>query len=260
MQINQNINFKAGLTSQIQREIASSDVRRISSYLFQQGIQNDFKNNKIIAWCSLKCLEIIKKLKLGLPEGIFVEDFAKPNVLDKDASGLMNFAPTKLYSVNDTVVGEKTIFFNEYKDLNHKNGNLFWDNINQVADETYEANMSTTDFFLEIFLHEFAHAAHESNLIKKFGGKKLISSLQNLNNLQVQNKHLVSQICKYALSNPLEVVACDLSKRIITSLNKESLIPADNCIKNSPYRKFSLFYKPDNLLDHMLRGYWNGKY
>lgn len=260
MQINQNVNFKAGLTSQIRKEIAASDVQKISSYISQQGVKNDFKNNKIVAWCSLKSLEIMKKLKLGLPKGIFVEDFFYLNVSDKKAPGLLNFAPAKLYLDKDTIVPEKTIFFNEYEELNHTKGNLFWDNINEISDQTFENNLSTTDFFLEMFLHEFSHVAHETNLIEKLGGTKLVKLLQNLSHFQIQNSDLVAKICQYAVSNPLEAVACDLSKRIIISLDRESLIPKDNCIRNSPYRKLSLFHRQESRLDKMLRAYWNGKF
>lgn len=266
MQIKQSISFKAGLTSQMKREIAGSDVKKISDYLSQQGIPNDFKENKLIAWCSLKCLEIIKKLKLGLPKGIFVEDFKKLNILNKNADGLLNFAPTKLYSTKDLIVGEKTIFFNEHKDLNYTNGNLFWDNIDQIADHNFETKFAATDYFLEIFLHEFAHSIHEENLINKLGGKRLVQLLyqilneQNIADFQTKYKNSFNRICQYAAANPLDAVACDLSKRIITSLDSMSLIPKYNCIKNSPYRKFALFYTPSDKLEQKLRKYWNGKF
>lgn len=60
---NNNINFQAGLTKQIKSEIASSNVKQISDYISKNGIPNDFKENKLIAWCSLKCLEIIKNFE-----------------------------------------------------------------------------------------------------------------------------------------------------------------------------------------------------
>lgn len=104
MQIQSNsISFQAGLTKQIRSEIASSNVKQISDYISKNGIPNDFKENKLIAWCSLKCLEIIKtlnkeyNLRLGLPKGIFVEDFKLLNVSNQQSAGITNFAPCQLY-------------------------------------------------------------------------------------------------------------------------------------------------------------------
>ena len=78
-----NPNFRAGLTSAMRSEIRSVDVAKVSEALQKQGIQSDFKGNKMLAWCSLKSVEIINEInkrfgvKLGLPKGIFVEDFTK---------------------------------------------------------------------------------------------------------------------------------------------------------------------------------------
>jgi len=265
MQVNRNINFKAGLTSQMRNEIRASDVNKISRYLSNNGIVNDFKENKIIAWCSLKCFEIIKKLKLGFPKGIFVEDFNLLNVSNKNSAGLMNNAPTKLYLNQDVIIPEKTIFFNEFRVLNHKNGNEFWDNIDQFSDELHDSNISVTDFFLETFLHEFAHAAHEENLINKLNGSLLINILQkclskeNIHIFQTKYKDIFSNICEYASINPIEAVACDLSRRIIEATDKNALKPRNNGFKSGPYRSPSLFYRPKDILTRKLHNYWNGK-
>ncbi len=208
----------------------------------------------------------MKQLKLGLPKGIFVEDFGKLNISEKKAAGLLNFAPTKLYSDKDIIVSEKTVFFNEHSPFNHKNGNFFWDNIDTISDRNFETNFSATDFFLDTFLHEFAHAAHEDNLMNKYNGKRLVNLLQkclspqNIQNFQTKYKDLFSKICQYADTNPLDTVACDLSKRIIESLDKNLLVVQNNFIKNSPYRRFSLFGTPFDELQQKLREYWKGNF
>jgi len=56
------INFKAGLTSKMLQEIQREDVLEISSRLAQKGIPTDFKNNKIVAWCCDKTIDILQKL------------------------------------------------------------------------------------------------------------------------------------------------------------------------------------------------------
>ena len=170
---NQNINpnFRAGLTSAMRSEIKAVDVAKVSEALQKQGIQSDFKGNKMLAWCSLKSVEIINEInkrfgaKLGLPKGVFVEDFSQQSFLEKDSFGFINLVPTKKYEIHE-VTPEKTIFFNEFPEFNYQGGNHFWEKLNEAADKMFESGSSTSDFFLEPVFHEFAHAMHESNLIK----------------------------------------------------------------------------------------------
>lgn len=278
MQIQSNsISFQAGLTKQIKNEIVSSDVKRISDYISKNGIPNDFKGNKLIAWCSLKCLEIIKtlnkeyNLRLGLPKGIFVEDFKLLNVSNQYSAGVTNFAPSQLYFKKRTVIPEKTIFFNEFKGFNYSGGNEYWDRIDLTADANFDDKISATDFFMEIFFHEFAHAIHEENLIKKLGGEKTVKAIKKslrsdyTQHFRAKNETLLNTICEYASSNPFEAVACDLSKRFIENVNKNKLTIDQNFISRSPYRKHNFFLLPftkteTNPLSDLLRKCWNGKF
>ena len=57
-----NPNFRAGLTSAMRSEIRSVDAAKVSEALQKQGIQSDFKGNKMLAWCSLKSVEIINEI------------------------------------------------------------------------------------------------------------------------------------------------------------------------------------------------------
>lgn len=278
MQIQSNsISFQAGLTKQIRSEIASSNVKQISDYISKNGIPNDFKENKLIAWCSLKCLEIIKtlnkeyNLRLGLPKGIFVEDFKSLNISNQQSAGVTNFAPCQLHLKNKTIFPEKTIFFNEFKGFNYSGGNEYWDRIDLTADANFDDKISATDFFMEIFFHEFAHAIHEENLIKKLGGEKTVKAVKKslrsdyTQHFRAKNKNLLNTICEYASLNPFEAVACDLSKRFIENVNKNKLTIEQNFISKSPYRKHHFFLLPftdteTNPLSHLLRKCWNGKF
>ena len=94
----------------MKNEIVSSDVAKISKYLERQGVQNDFKNNKVIAGCVLKVFELMKPLKMGLPRGVFVEDFKKLNISENHPA-MVNLVPTKLYKEEDFIVPEMVIFF-----------------------------------------------------------------------------------------------------------------------------------------------------
>lgn len=266
--------FQAGLTKQIKNEINSCDVRKISNELLKLNIESDFKGNKVIAWCALQCTKLIIEinnkygLNLALPKGMFVEDFKSLNVNNKDAFGFMNFAPAFLHSDKKTITTEKTIFFNEFKDMNYKGGNKIWEQADEIADMNFENKIATTDFFLETFLHEFAHVMHEGNMqIKINNGAELVKIISSMikgqtSDFQKLQSEISRKISQYATANQLEMVACDLSKRILNCTSKETLQPIDNFITVSPYEKqnlFSNFFDKKDKLDNLLKNTWNGK-
>ncbi len=271
-----NPNFRAGLTSAMRSEIRSVDAAKVSEALQKQGIQSDFKGNKMLAWCSLKSVEIINEInkrfgaKLGLPKGVFVEDFSQQSFLDKDSLGFINLVPTKKYGTND-VTPEKTIFFNEFSEFNYQGGNHFWEKLNECAEMMFETGNATSDFFLEPVFHEFAHAMHESNLIKNLKPQKVLEFLftiaknENVQAFQERNGGILSRrICNYAATGPHEAVACDLTKRTIANLDKELLVPNENFVAESPYQRRSFWdrhigIKPESKLTVILRDFWNGK-
>lgn len=265
--------FRAGLTKQIKSEISSCDVRKISHELRNVNIESDFKGNKVVAWCAFRCTKLITEinnrygLNLALPKGIFVEDFSKLNVNNQDALGFMNFAPTFLYSDKKIITPEKTIFFNEFKDMNYKGGNKIWEQVDEIADMNFENKGATTDFFLETFLHEFAHVMHEGNMQTKIHNgadlvKIIISMIKSQNQIfQKLQPEISEKICQYAITNQLEMTACDLTKRVLDNTSRETLQPNGNFTQNSPYKIRNIFSKifssTDNLED-LLKNTWNG--
>ena len=266
--------FKAGLTKQIKNEINCCNTQKISNELQKLNIESDFKGNKVIAWCTLQCTKLITEinnrygLNLALPNGIFVEDFNRLNINNKDAFGFMNFAPTFLHSNKKIITPEKTIFFNEFKDMNYKGRNKIWEKADEIADMNFENRSATTDFFLETFLHEFAHVMHEGNIQTKIhNGSDLIniitSMLKGQNpTLQKLQPKIAEKICQYATTNQLEMTACDLTKRILDNASRETLQPIDNFTKNSPYEVKNVFreiFTSRNKLDRLLKNTGNGK-
>ena len=266
--------FRAGLTNQIKNEINSCDVRKISHELRNVNIESDFKGNKVVAWCVFRCTKLITEinnkygLNLALPKGIFVEDFSKLNVNNQDAFGFMNFAPTFLYSDKKIITPEKTIFFNEFKDMNYKGGNKIWEQADEIADMNFENKDATTDFFLEIFLHEFAHVIHEGNMQTKIHNgldlvNIIISMLKGQNPaFQKLRPEISEKICQYATTNQLEMTACDLTKRILDNASRETLQPIGNFTRNSPYKVKNIFkeiFTLNNKFNELLQNTWNGK-
>lgn len=249
--------FNAGLTKQIKQEIACADIRKISAEFLRNNIETDFKDNKTIAWCALKSLQILKSLKLGLPKGVFVENFETLHA-DNQCYGFCNVLPLKLHRNKEDVVSEKTIFFN----------NLFnWENIDRMSDENFQSKNSPTDFFLDTILHEFAHSAHATKLMEKFSGNKLEYLIQalahqpNLNKFRLKYHEILKSICDYALTNPFEAVACDFTKRVISNMDTTTLTLSKEFKKNNPYVWRSIFSSESgDVLENTIRHFWRGRF
>lgn len=281
----QNIAFGAGLTPKMMQEIQQVDVLEISKKLAKKGIPTDFNGNKVIAWCCDKTVEIFEQLnkkfgqKLALPKGIFVEDFGKLNVEKPDYISFSNFAPTKLKKDSEEIISPMSLFFNTFetfkKDVDNKHLWFYdWNNIDEISNFHYWAKNSSNNFFLDTFLHEFAHVAHEDRLLDKIGGQALIDKLNKCKDPicaeKFKNKYgkKLSWICDYAQSDPFESIACDIPKRIVDSLDKETLMPTRNPFIDTPYENLSFWQRmkipnypdKDRPLKEILRNFWNGKF
>jgi len=268
------------------REIQSADVLQISDNFAKQGIKTDFSNNKVIAWCCEKTANIFNDLNqrydlnLELPKGIFVEDFAKLNINYEILPGFCTLAPTRLKANSSEITPEKTIFFNNFEtaltkipeDLKSKYN---WNKINTTATVNYQNKYKSTDNFLEPFFNEFFHVVHLQNLMKNQGNKnyqKYIERALSKNGLTNYEKRYgtkVSTICDYAKDNPLEAVACDITKRTADVLDKKTLLPTSNPFAHSPYNasyindaKTTSFIKSNKnrSLEELLNDFWNGKF
>lgn len=264
------IHFEAGLTYKMLKEIEQSDVLDISKEISKAGIPNDFKDNKMVAWSCNQVINIIQqinkrfKAKIPLPKGIYVEDFR--NLDDNpDAFGTCVLLPSKLIKNSETVIPEKTIFFNSSVD---------WNNVDKLADINYAAKMFSSDFFLYPFMHEFSHVIHLDSLISLFKGKNLVDKLElavrdeSINKLSSNERDKIALISDYALKTPLDTIACDIPTRIINTLNKENLKPLQNPFLGTPYEKLSLKQRKnlteglnkERSLNEILRDFWNGKF
>lgn len=279
------VNFGAGLTPKMIQEIERTDVLEISKKLAKKGIPSDFKDNKVIAWCCDKTVEIFEQLnqrfgaKLALPKGIYVKDFAEFNVQKKSLAAFCNLAPNNLMKNSNDEIPAKTLFFNTFEtaliDANPKIRWLYnWDNIDEIADANYLIGHSSTDHFLGTFIQEASHNAHLVRALKKIGGATLKAKIELFSNEQIideyQHKYgnKLMQISRYALTNPLEAVACDMSKIIADSLDKETLMPTRNPFISTPYEKLSFMQRvnipnysdKERPLNEILRHFWNGKF
>ena len=278
----QNLVFKAGLTNKILQGIQDVDTLQISNKLAKKGIPSDFKNNKIIAWCSDKSIEIFEQLNqrfninLALPRGIYVEDFQKLNIENKRMYGLCNFFTSELKKNSNELISGETVFFNTFESEINKipdeqKWRYNWNNINEITDYRHLNKKIPTNNFLYTILHEFSHVAHEDRILNKYGNEILLDKFQLAQNPQeikkFQKKYgsSVSQICINALNGPLEAIACDIPRVIINSLDKETLMPIKNPFIGTPYENLSSLKRVFtcfnlNQENKFLRDFWNGDF
>ena len=271
IQNNYNPSYRAGLSSKIKQEIRHCDVSKITNEFQRLGIPADFKNNKVIAWCCLKSTEIIQflnenyKLNLGLPRGIIVENFNILRNANTESDAFCSAIPAILYRGDDFILPENVIFINEYPEFKYSGGNKFWEKIDEYSDWNYNNNTAPSDSFLHIFLHEFSHVIHNKNILKQFGAEAYIDKYINTMDAKFlhdfQNKYgtLFSKLCPYAGSSPFEAIACDLGTRIINNLDKNSLMPKENMLLNSPYTKIPIIIV-ENEYDKIVRKLFNGNF
>lgn len=264
----QKVSFNAGLTREMTREINSIDVKKVSERLAEIGVPTDFKDNKVIAWCCARTIGIKQQLnerfgqKLSLPIQIHVTDFRKLNVDNPDAMyGFCNMARCELIRGSNEIISSRVLFFNSLHN---------WNNIDSISDSRYSRGLSASDFFLDIFFHDFGHVDHEDHLFDKYDDEILLAKLQKVLNpeqiLQYQTKHgsQVSRICKYAKVSPLEAIACDLASRMVNSIDRNKLNLIRNPLAGIPYQEdlsfFQILQIKTEPLNRLLRNFWNGNF
>lgn len=273
------------MTPKIMEEIQKADVLEISDKLAQKGIPTDFKGNKVVAWGCAKIVVIFEylnkkyKMHLALPKGIYMENFENLNIEDPSAIGFCNMARTHLIKGSDVITPSRVLYFDtmekKHKDAPQSIKWLYdWSNIDMISDFRYAVRQSATDSFLDLIEHEFTHGAHEDKLLENFDGdildRKIKDAKDAKNVVEYRRKYgnKISQICDYALTNPLEAIACDIPRVITSSLDKDTLMPVQNPFIGTPYENLS-FWQRANIPDYtdeqrplkeILRRFWNGKF
>lgn len=271
------LSFKAGLSSKIADGIRNTDVSYISKKLTESGIDNNLRNNKMVAWCcdaTLSLFDSLKKdfhIKLKKPQGLYVEDFQNLNINNRESFAFCNLFPSKLKDTSDKIYKDRTVFFNSF---NAENSSA-WNAINKISDLRYETGAVNTNHFLTVFIHEFVHCAHEDRLLKKHGEKKLyelilkLLSPENLTMFHSKHRMMIeNEISKGASENPLELLAQDLTKRIIDSFNQTDFHLNKNPLSDSPYTNTSVIQRLFNKgnkedateMKKVLGCIWNGEF
>lgn len=262
------ISYGGGLTKPMIADIRSTDVSRVQNYFAHNNINTEFQNNRFIAWASVRVFEILKSfqenfgLKLGFPTNILVKDVNSLNLPNlENTYGFCNLVPSKIHKNSDEITPAKSIIFNK---------NFPWHNINEISDfDFYTTQNSSTDFFLESVFHEFGHIIHEDHLLQNFNINTVLEKLISLTMPKTVEHYqdtygslVEKEICRYAKNEPLDLIACDMSKRFIDNIDLNSLLTNGNPFKNSPYERFytlrSLF-KDKTPITSLIRQIYQGK-
>lgn len=259
--------FKAGMNKKVVNEIASVNCEKIQENLLKYNdIKADFAGNNIIAWSVSKVVDIFTELQYKChypffkPMQITTESFDDYDNIDKSELlyGFTNFLPCKTNKNTDNETPAMSIIFNK---------DFPWENLDEISDIDYANNQTTTDHFLESFIHEFFHICHEGHLLTKYSTKSAISKLKGLANFDISNFQekfgdlISNNICNYAKETPFDLVACDMSKRFIASLDDKLQIFRDP-FEKSPYTTPYIFRKLLNKqkpLDDLIYNVYNGK-
>ncbi len=265
---NSNISYAGGLTKSMITDIRNTDVTQIQNYLAKKNIKSDFQNNKFIAWSVIKVFEFIKelqntfKLKLGYPNNIMVKDTKTLSIPDLESTyGFCNLVPCRIHKTSDEITPAKSIIFNK---------DFPWDKINEISDFDFHiAKNTTTDFFLEFVFHEFSHIFHENHLLDKYSINKVLKKLilmtdpENIKKYQQLYGQLVeNKICKYAKKEPLDLIACDMSGRLINNLDRNNIKLRSNPLKNSPYEKLFFLkniFNNKSQIDRLIKNFFDGE-
>ena len=273
MKINNSINiknvyhvkFNGGLNKAIRSDILATDCSKIQNLLKKEkDINADFANNKLIAWATYKITKLIDELKnntkipIEFPTNIITANLNDYNI---DNNGLIygftNFLPCRFNNKNNDIVPGMSIIFNK---------DFPWEKIDEISDYDYSKGHTTTNHFLESFIHEFAHIIHEGNLLNKQSAEKVQKDLNLLtDNTTIQNykkeygEEIVQNLCGYAVETPLDLVACDMSYRFIENLEENEISLKGNPFNQSPYSRtlFSLVLKKQSNLDIIINKIFN---
>jgi hypothetical protein len=184
-------NFKQGLTRDIVahvKNMPSDEYKRITERLQNKyGMRADVGGSNVVAFCVEQTANIMKRAGFTLPKCFSFEPI--------DDKGYGTFESDEVVRINAN--------YQEFSDLEQLN-NLS-ENIIGIKSE---------NLFLDTYLHEFLHAAHYGNLVKRMG--KVSSSFIFFNELSDDIKP--RNILLWPLRSFIKKMYSELSNKQITDL------------------------------------------
>ena len=207
-------------------------------------IGTDFGNNPFVAAFSALTANICHKLGFALPSNVYLKDLTGTRY-----SNCMGFCT--VYPYDESIFRKfredfplKTTVFNARQD---------WSSIQEYMIQSKRVNHSPTGHFLSVFIHEFMHNAHFSNLQERFGrkGERVFFLTQR----KFTNQDTIAMIKKetsdYGAKNPCEMIAEEMTELIVDSLNPKTLLLNEMIFKMNRLKEP---FQMDKLIDAC----WNG--
>lgn len=207
-------------------------------------IGTEFGNNPLVAAFSALTTNIFHKLGFSLPSNVVLKDLSGTYYSKALGICCTHQYDQDIYRKFGRSFPLKTVVMNETQD---------WYSIQDYMINAKKVNHSSTGHFLSVFIHEFIHSAHLSNLEKRFGSKS--SSLMHKFQKDFTNKDTIALIKKetsnYGSTKPCEMIAEEMTELVANSLNPKTLLPNEMIFKiNRLKEPFSM----DKLIDAC----WNG--
>ena len=261
-----NFSFKAGLTPKIKENFAKLSAPGIAQSFRTVGVDADFGYNRPIACCCAATNDIFDCLcrNYNLPfwaKPPSIRLFNKDNVLFPDMQYTLGFCLTDSSPVlkNQPTFEVRSVFYNDkYKSLN---------DIDKEAENNYQIRWNSTNHFLHTYIHEWVHNIHDDMLYRTFGYDgncpRARARYNTVNGLPYdpnpfvngvlyltrkifpkkytneEREKIVKEVSHYAAGriypdgtssggNPFEVVAEYITKKVVDSLDENTLMPKRN--------------------------------
>ena len=266
----QSPSFKAGMNDYVKARFANFYAPYVSNNFRTVGIDADFGYNRPVACCCVVVYNIFDYLSknYNLPfwaKPPSIRIYNDHELLIPKLKGSLGFCiPESQYVLMDQPAFEARSLFlnNAYNTTNA---------IDDVANKNYQNRWSSTDHFLHTYIHEWAHNIHIDILYRTFGYDGMCPRARarynswygapydpnpSVNGVQhlIQNifpksysdkekEKIKKEISQYAAGtitpdgrkiggNPFEVVAEYMTKNIVETLDKNTLLPTRNPFAN----------------------------
>lgn len=261
------LTFKAGLTPAIIVNANRTFVPGIeNAFRNNYNVNAKFDNNHAISYCCAVVADIFETLtkKFNLPFGAVppnIRIFSPEMLVDNRNANSLGFCILDSVQVlkGEPVFEARSLFINnKFKTLR---------DINEEAEKDFNTHWNSTNHFLHTFIHEWVHNVHTDFLYKSFGydgacpmlrqryntlngyyydpnpyvsGINQVGFLRTRGYIPEAKNAIREEISRYAAGernpltneeiggNPFEVVAETLTKRIVNSLNPNTLKPEHN--------------------------------
>lgn len=214
--------FKSGLSKKDIARLNEIRSENAQKYFKSQNVKSDFKDNNTYCALNLLCSEILNRLGITKkPKQIVVFDKI---VLIKPYPDTFCIAATKRILTNEPPFKPISLFFQDDK--------YTFEEMNEIAQDMKKNNFISSDNFMTLVLHEWAHSLHFNFLYSKFDNdeNKVREYLKQLKQMEFTSReqeiiaqYLGSYVYNGGKIKAVEVVAESINKIICSTLDEKEV-------------------------------------